>query len=40
MRPSTNKPAPLKLPYFVADAAGKYRTRRALTEEQIIKAAV
>lgn len=29
----------IKLPYFVADAAGKYRARRALTEEQIIKAA-
>lgn len=29
----------VKLPYFVADATGKYRARRALTEEQIIKAA-
>jgi DNA repair protein RadC len=29
----------LKLPYFVTDTAGKYRARRALTEEQIIKAA-
>ena len=34
-----NHPAPLKLPYFVADAAGKYRARQALTKEQIIKAA-
>lgn len=31
--------SPVKLPYFVADASGKYRARRALTEEQIIKAA-
>lgn len=38
MRASTA--TPVKLPYFVADAAGKYRARRALTEEQIIKAAV
>lgn len=37
MRASTA--TPVKLPYFVADAAGKYRARRALTEEQIIKAA-
>lgn len=29
----------LKLPYFVTDTAGKYRAQRALTEEQIIKAA-
>lgn len=39
-RAAQSAPAtPLKLPYFVADAAGKYRARRALTEEQIIKAA-
>ncbi|WP_232056637.1 RadC family protein [Methylomonas rhizoryzae] len=30
---------PLKLPYFVADAGGKYSARRSLTEAQIIKAA-
>lgn len=36
-KPTTSTPT--KLPYFVADASGKYRTRRALTEEQIIKAA-
>lgn len=31
--------APVKLPHFIVDASGKYRARRALTEEQIIKAA-
>jgi DNA repair protein RadC len=31
---------PIKLPYFVADQRGRYRARIALTEEQIIKAAV
>lgn len=35
----TNAPSAAKLPYFVADASGKYRSRRPLTEEQIIKAA-
>lgn len=35
----TSAPSAAKLPYFVADASGKYRTRRPLTEEQIIKAA-
>ena len=36
---SHTEPTPLKLPYFVADKSGKYRARRALTEDQIIKAA-
>lgn len=39
MSARTNNAATVKLPYFVADATGKYRARRALTEEQIIKAA-
>lgn len=39
MSARTSNAAALKLPYFVADTGGKYRARRALTEEQIIKAA-
>ena len=39
MSADTNTAPAVKLPYFVADASGKYRARRALTEEQIIKAA-
>lgn len=39
MSAGTSTAPAVKLPYFVADTAGKYRTRRALTEEQIIKAA-
>lgn len=39
MSANLNSTPAIKLPYFVADASGKYRARRALTEEQIIKAA-
>ncbi|PPC91061.1 MAG: DNA repair protein RadC [Methylobacter sp.] len=39
MAKNHSTPEVLKLPYFVADAAGKYRTRKALTEDQILKAA-
>ncbi len=42
-RPAATSPnqhhLPVKLPYFVADKACKYRACRALTEEQTIKAA-
>ncbi|WP_446808635.1 RadC family protein [Methylomonas sp. 2BW1-5-20] len=39
MSTRANTTQSIKLPYFVADSSGKYRARRALTEEQIIKAA-
>jgi DNA repair protein RadC len=40
MNATTSSTTPIKLPYFVADQRGRYRARIALTEEQIIKAAV
>lgn len=39
MSASTDNAAAVKLPYFVADATGKYQTHAPLTEAQIIKAA-
>ncbi|MGZ0079213.1 DNA repair protein RadC [Methylomonas sp. ZR1] len=39
MSATTSNTTPIKLPYFVADQRGRYRASRALTEEQIIKAA-